>query len=102
LAEQSQPTSGKPITYPFTSYDSHVVFTREQWGQRVFDLNKDGVANYGMFPDWLQELQVLAGRPVLDDMFHGAEAYLQMWERAYGVPATTCQPSSGRFGGGGG
>ena len=23
-------------------------------------------------------------------MFHGAEAYLQMWERAYGVPATSC------------
>jgi hypothetical protein len=99
LAEESQPTSGHPITYPFTSYDGRVTFTREQWGQRVFDLNRDGVANYGMFPDWLQELKTLAGPAVLTDMFHGAEAYLQMWERAYGVPATGCFPAAASFGG---
>jgi hypothetical protein len=97
LAEESQPTSGTPIGYPFTSFDGHVTFTREQWGQRVFDINRDGVANYGMFPDWLQELQVLAGRPILADMFHGAEAYLEMWERAYGVPASTAQTASARL-----
>jgi microsomal dipeptidase-like Zn-dependent dipeptidase len=97
LAEESQPTSGHPITYPFTSYDGRVTFAREQWGQRVFDLNRDGVANYGMFPDWLQELKTLAGPPVLADMFHGAEAYLQMWERAYGVPAPGCSPAAGSF-----
>ncbi len=101
LAEESQPTSGTPITYPFTSYDGKVTFNREQWGQRVFDLNNDGVANYGMFPDWLQELQVLAGRPILTDMFHGAEAYLEMWERAYGVAATACRPATGALRAGG-
>jgi hypothetical protein len=90
LAEQSQPTSGTPISYPFSSFDGRVSFTRETWGQRVFDLNKDGVANYGMYPDWLQELRVLAGKPILSDMFRGAEAYLEMWERAYGVPASHC------------
>jgi microsomal dipeptidase-like Zn-dependent dipeptidase len=95
LAEESQPTSGHPITYPFRSFDGRVTFTREQWGQRTFDLNRDGVANYGMFADWLQELQTLAGRPIAADMFHGAEAYLQMWERAYGVPATRCLPARG-------
>jgi hypothetical protein len=98
LAEQTQPTSGHPITYPFSSFDGRVSFTREQWGQRVFDLNQDGVANYGMYPDWLQELRTLAGPPILADMFHGAEAYLQMWERAYGVPATSCRPAAGSFG----
>ena len=97
LAEQSQPTTGTPMGYPFKSFDGRVTFTREQWGQRVFDLNTDGVANYGMYPDWLQELQVLAGRPILADMFRGAEAYLQMWERAYGVPATGCMPAQARL-----
>ena len=63
LAEESQPTGADPISYPFRSYDGQVTFTKEQWGQRTFDLNTDGVANYGMFPDWLQELQ-LAGRPI--------------------------------------
>jgi hypothetical protein len=101
LAEESQPTAAHPITYPFKSFDGRVSFTREQWGQRTFDLNKDGVANYGMFPDWLQELQTLAGRPILGDMFHGAEAYLEMWERAYGVPLAHCRPAAGTFGSGG-
>jgi hypothetical protein len=50
-----------------------------------------------MYPDWLQELQQLAGRPLLGDMFHGAEAYLEMWERAYGVPAGGCLSARGRF-----
>ena len=31
-------------------------------------------------------------------MFHGAEAYLQMWERADGVPATACAPAAGGLG----
>ncbi|MDQ6605716.1 MAG: hypothetical protein M3Z06_04120, partial [Actinomycetota bacterium] len=97
LAEQSQPTSGNPITYPFKSWDGRVTFSREQWGQRSFDLNRDGVANYGMYADWLQELRVLAGKPILTDMFHGAEAYLEMWERAYGVPTTRALPAHGRF-----
>jgi len=97
LADQSQPSAATPIHYPFTSYDGRVTFTREVWGQRVFDLNRDGVANYGMYPDWLAELQVLAGRPILADMFNGAEAYLEMWERADGVPASSCRPGTGRL-----
>src|SRR5205823_1013759 len=39
LAEQSQPSSGNPISYPFRSFDGGVTFSRERWGQRVFDLN---------------------------------------------------------------
>jgi hypothetical protein len=97
LAEQSQPSSQNPIGYPFHSYDGRVTFTREVWGQRTFDLNRDGVANYGMYPDWLQELERLAGRPILTDMFHGAEAYLEMWERAAGVPITHPRSARGRF-----
>jgi hypothetical protein len=87
ISEQGGPTAAHPITYPFTSFDGNVTFQREQWGQRVFDLNSDGVANYGMYADWLQELQVLAGPQIMTDMFNGAEAYLQMWERAYGLRA---------------
>jgi hypothetical protein len=93
LAEESAPDTTSPIPYPFKSFDGRVTFTRERWGQRVFDLNKDGVANYGMFADWLQELSQLTNRAMVADMFRGAEAYLEMWERAYGVPATTCRPS---------
>jgi hypothetical protein len=97
LADQPGPSSGTPITYPFQSYDGRVTFTREQWGQRTFDLNTDGVANYGMYADWLHDLQVVGGQPMMADMFQGAEAYLQTWERADGVPAMSCRPAGERF-----
>jgi len=89
LAEQPGP-SNTPIGYPFKSYDGRVTFSREQWGQRMFDLNTDGLANYGMYADWLHSLQLAGGAPVMNTMFHGAEAYLEMWERAEGVPPTRC------------
>jgi hypothetical protein len=31
------------------------------------------------------------------DMFQGAEAYLQTWERADGVPAMSCRPAREKF-----
>jgi hypothetical protein len=90
LSDQPGPLSGTPIRYPFKSFDGRVTFTREQWGQRTFDLNTDGVANYGLYADWLQAVQQDAGHAIASDMFRGAEAYLEMWERAYGVPAASC------------
>ena len=44
----------------------------------------------------------VGGRPLLTDMFHGAEAYLEMWERAYGVPATALPARARRVCGAGG
>jgi hypothetical protein len=90
LGDQPGPTNATPIRYPFKSFDGGVTFTREQWGQRKFDLNTDGLANYGMYADWLDELQSLGGSAILSDMFRGAEAYLEMWERADGVRAAHC------------
>jgi hypothetical protein len=34
---------------------------------------------------------MIAGQEIVDDMARGAEAYLQMWERAVGVPAPACR-----------
>ncbi len=97
LADEPGPTSATPITYPFKAYRGNVTFGEEQWGQRTFNLNTDGVANYGMYADYLNELQVLGGSPVMNAMFQGAEAYLEMWERAYGVPTTSCASANLRF-----
>lgn len=96
LAEQPGP-SGPQIAYPFKSYLGGVKFTEEQWGQRKFNLNTDGVANYGLYADWLHQLQLVGGPALMNDMFQGAEGYLEMWERAYGVPATSCRPATARF-----
>ncbi len=53
-------------------------------GERTFDINVDGVAHYGLFPDWVEDVRILGGQAIVDDMADGAEAYLQMWERATG------------------
>jgi hypothetical protein len=98
LADQPGPAAGTPISYPFPSYDGTVTFTREQWGARTFDLNTDGLANYGMYADWLRDLQLVGGSQMMADMFQGAEAYLETWERADGVPAMRCVPAHARFG----
>jgi hypothetical protein len=87
LAEQVAPRQGSKVTYPFRSpIDPGVTLTRERSGQRVFDFNKDGVAMYGMFPDWWKDVRDVGGQSVINDMARGAEAYLQTWERANGIP----------------
>ena len=58
-------------------------FTRERTGERVFDLNTDGVAQYGLFADlWptCSARAAAAARCAL--LFRSAEAYLQTWQRA--------------------
>ena len=90
FASQGGPREGGNVSYPFRSFDGHLV-DRQRSGQRVYDINVDGVAHYGLFPDWVEDLRLIAGQDVVDDLGRGAEAYLQMWERAVGVPATRCQ-----------
>jgi hypothetical protein len=85
IASQPGPTAATPLSYPFKSLDGKVTFTRERWGQRVFDLNTDGVANYGMYADLIAAQAKLGGPQFVTDMLRGAEAYLEMWERASGV-----------------
>jgi hypothetical protein len=97
LAEQPGPSNGAPVHYPFTSYDGKVTFTPEVWGDRSFNLNTDGLANYGMYADWLQSVEQAGGRSAVTDMMHGAESYLEMWERTSGVPAESCRLAHGRF-----
>ncbi len=98
LAEQPGPATATPMSYPFHSYLGKVTFGKEVWGQRAFDLDTNGLANYGMYADWLHDVQLAGGTQVMSDMFQGAESYLEMWERADGVPATSCLPARGALG----
>ena len=50
----------RPVTYPFTTLGG-VKVNRQVSGERVYDINKDGVAHYGLYIDWLQDLKMLAG-----------------------------------------
>jgi hypothetical protein len=82
--------AANPVTYPFKSFDGGVTLDRQRTGERVYDINTDGTAHYGLFPDWIEDLRQVAGDQIVDDLGRGAEAYLQMWERAEGVPRTHC------------
>jgi hypothetical protein len=73
-----------PLKYPFRSFDGSVTFTRERTGIRTFDLNTDGVAQYGLIADLLGDMQrTPAGRRALGLLFNSAQAYLDTWQRAF-------------------
>jgi hypothetical protein len=38
----------------------------------------------------MEDLRKIKGQAITDDLNRGAEAYLQMWERTYGVPEVDC------------
>ncbi len=86
------------VTYPITGLGG-VVIKQQHAGKRVYDINADGVAQYGLYPDWIEDLTQVAGASggradasaIFDDMSRGAEAYLQMWERAYGIAPDSCR-----------
>jgi len=99
LGSQGNPRGANaknPVTYPFKSLDPAVTLNRSHSGQRTWDINTDGVAQYGLYPDWIEDLRKLAGDQIVNDMAKGAEAYVAMWERADGVPAERCQPARAR------
>ena len=81
-----QPGAGA-LTYPFKSMDDRVTFDRQVTGSRTFDYSKEGVAHYGLYADWFADLRRLGGEALRNDLWDGAEAYLEMWERASGVPS---------------
>jgi len=85
------------ITYPFKSYDGKQTIYAQKRGERTWDYNEVGVAHYGLHPDWIENLRQIGGDEIVDDMAQGAEAYLQTWERADGVPGPGCRSARGRF-----
>ena len=71
-----------PVQYPFHSFDGGSVIDRQRSGTRLYDVNVDGVDHYGLYPDWIEDLRKVAGPQIVEDLANGAEAYLQLWERA--------------------
>jgi hypothetical protein len=96
---QGPPRTGakNPVKYPFKSFDGAVTLDKPKTGERTWDINVDGVAQYGLYPDWIEDLRMQAGDEIVDDMARSAEAYLEMWERATGVPRTAAISPKAKF-----
>ena len=100
FASQGGPPASQ-ITYPFQSpIDPAVTVNKQQSGQRTFDINTDGTAHYGLYADWAEAVRVAGGDEIIDEMANGAEAYLQMWERAERAANGGGGPGGGIPGGG--
>lgn len=69
-----------------------------QLGTRTFDIHQDGIANYGMLPDFLEALteyeqaSPLKGAPSVAALFHSAEDVIQMWEKAVAASTNAIPP----------
>lgn len=77
------------VVYPYRSVDGGSLVDRQVTGERVWDVNTDGMAHYGLVPDWIQDMRSIGGESVVQELFRGAESYLQTWEatQAWTSPA---------------
>ncbi|QIX25354.1 peptidase [Nocardioides sp. JQ2195] len=97
LAEQGLPRgadAADKVTYPITGMNG-VRIGQQRSGERVYDINIDGVAHYGLYPDWIEDLRRIGGASqgtaIVEDLSRGPEAYLQTWERAQGIAPDSCR-----------
>ena len=84
------PDAAKVMKYPFRSIDGKVTFDKQHTGDRVFDYRTEGIAHYGLYADWLEDMRLHADPQLIKDMMGSSEAYLDMWERAEGVAGPRC------------
>ena len=84
--------ASNPVEYPFTGFGGTTIDKQRSGTRAPYDINTDGVAHYGLYPDWLEDVRRQAGDAFIQDMERGPEAYLQMWERATGVTPDSCRP----------
>ena len=84
------------MPYPFTSpIDDGIELDRQISGERVFDLNQDGIDHFGLYADWVADLEHVGGDRIVEDMAEATDAYLETWERAVGVPDRKCLQKRG-------
>ena len=87
------PSEADDVDYPFTGLGG-VQVAQQTSGQQTWDVNTDGVDHYGLYPDWVEDAQRVAGSDAptfAADMARGPEVYLQMWERAVGIAPDACR-----------
>jgi hypothetical protein len=86
------PGEDNDVDYPFTALGG-VTVDQQVSGTKKYDFNTSGLAHYGLYPDWVEDVRILAGSDgdaFMSEIARGVEAYLQMWERAVGVAPEAC------------
>ncbi len=74
---------GTPWAYPFPKHGIPGTMGRLVASDKTYDYNFDGLANVGLLPDLIRDLEVIGiGDAALAPLFRSAEAYISMWEKA--------------------
>jgi len=77
---------GDQVSYPVETAGG--LMNRSVIGSRTYDINTDGFAHVGMFPDFVADLRELGLTEAdLKPLFSSAEAYVQLWERVEATAA---------------
>ncbi|MBW1599643.1 discoidin domain-containing protein [Streptomyces sp. JJ38] len=84
------------VTYPYRSVDGGSLIDRQVTGERTWDVNLDGAAHYGLLPDWIEDMRRIGGSDVVDDLFDGAQSYLDTWAATQGhtLPANLAEDAA--------
>lgn len=70
----------KPDSTVHITYDN--TFTRCKTGNRTWDFNTDGVAHYGLWPDYIRAWDAAGMTPQEKKVFmNSAEDFTEMWEK---------------------
>jgi hypothetical protein len=71
------------VSYPFTAITTGIELDRSVVGNKIFDINEDGLAHIGMFPDFIADLQKIGlSNYDLAPLLNSVEGYIQLWEKA--------------------
>jgi microsomal dipeptidase-like Zn-dependent dipeptidase len=82
--DSAAPTMAVPLVYPFVARGPGLpLLPQMPLGPRTVDFNYEGMTTVGQLPDLIADLEVLGVRQEeLDPLYHSAEAYVEMWEKA--------------------
>jgi microsomal dipeptidase-like Zn-dependent dipeptidase len=65
-------------TSPCVQYSSS--FPKANSFGKSWNYNIEGVAHYGLLPDFLRDVEIQGGQTVVDQLFSGAEFFARTWE----------------------
>jgi len=83
LDEQPADSDINQVSYPVTSPVTGQTIERCRSGHRAFDINYDGFAHIGLWPDFVAELHALGLRDTqLSPLTWSADAYVDAWSIA--------------------
>jgi microsomal dipeptidase-like Zn-dependent dipeptidase len=92
MVVQPRQRSGCSPQNPCVTYSDE--FPRLRSGSMTWDYNQHGVANVGLFPDLLKDIEgQQGGRAIVQALFDGAEAIAKTWEKAESVGSQIPKPN---------